>query len=100
QCTFTSTPSAENLGVGTNASLSDTASAVAVGDVSHSTVGPFSSNTVDVGTEDAPPSAETTPSPNALAQVCARETYHATVANTSGADETIFISALHDSVPN
>jgi hypothetical protein len=100
QCTFTSTPSTENLGVGTNASLSDTASAVAMGDVSHTTIGPFSSNTVDVNTQDAPTSAETTPSPSALAQVCARETFHATVANTSGADETIFISALHDSVPN
>lgn len=100
QCTFTSTPSVENLGVGTNASLSDTVSAVAVGDVSHTTIGPFSSNTVDVNTEDAPTSATTTPSPNALAQVCARETFHATVANTSGADEIIFISALHDSAPN
>jgi hypothetical protein len=99
-CTFTAIPNQENLVLAPGSpSLSDTVTVYGHGDLSHTSFTPTTSNTVTVTSGDAPSSAKTTPAPSSITQACATERYTATVQNTSAADETIFITGLHDSTP-
>jgi hypothetical protein len=79
---------------GENATVTDTVTVNGHSDlVASSTFGPTSSNTVTVTSSDAPSTATITKGLVSTAAGCATVRYSVDVANTSGADETLTLSA-------
>lgn len=87
-CTFTVTQ-------GENSTVKNIVSVTGHGS-SAGTFGPQNSNQVTVTSTDAPSTATTTKSYVSTTNICATVRYGVDVKNTSGADETLTLSALSD----
>ena len=89
QCTFTVTQHEAN-------DITDTVTASGHGTTAGS-FGPTSSNSVEVVTSEAPSTATITKGHDSTRAACATERYTVDIANTSGADENLKLTAISDS---
>lgn len=87
-CTFTASQ-------GEDATVNDVATATGVGSNGTTPI-TGSSSQVTVTSSDAPSAATTTKSLDSIRQLCATARYDVNVQNTSGADETLSLTALSD----
>jgi len=89
-CTFTAPA------IGELTSVTDTVTFYGHASLNPSVTFNATTNSVEVHSEDAPSSATVTKGLGATLAACATERYTVDVKNTGGADETLTLSALHD----